>query len=76
MAGAGQATSAGDSNCSRPQTVFLLADARASGGDFKPLIGRWRRPDGGYILEVRSIESSGKMEVYYFNPNSIPGKIA
>jgi hypothetical protein len=71
MAGAGQATSAGDSNCSLPEARLLLADASAAAGDFKPLIGRWRRPDGGYVLEVRSIEPNGKMDVYYFNPNSI-----
>ena len=71
MAGAGQAAFAGDSNGSLPEARFLLADAGASAGDFKPLIGRWRRPDGGYLLEVRSIEPNGKMDVYYFNPNSI-----
>jgi len=71
IAGAGQATFAGDSNCALPEARFLLTDAGASAGDFKPLIGRWRRSDGGYVLEVRSIEPNGKMDAYYFNPNSI-----
>ncbi len=36
------------------------------------LIGRWLRPDGGYILEVRSVDgASGRMDVGYFNPRPI-----
>jgi hypothetical protein len=39
--------------------------------DFTPLIGRWQRTDGGYIIEVRSIEADGKMATGYFNPRPI-----
>jgi len=36
------------------------------------LVGRWLRPDGGYILEVRSVDSaSGRMDVGYLNPRPI-----
>lgn len=35
------------------------------------LIGRWLRPDGGYILEIRSAAFDGKLEAGYFNPNPI-----
>ncbi len=35
------------------------------------LIGRWLRPDGGYILEIRSASPDGKLDVGYFNPKSI-----
>jgi hypothetical protein len=36
------------------------------------LKGKWQRPDGGYIIDIRSIEpSSGKIEAAYFNPNPI-----
>lgn len=38
---------------------------------FGRLNGRWRRPDGGYIIEIRSVESSGKMDASYFNPRPI-----
>ena len=35
------------------------------------LVGRWLRPDGGYILEIRSATPDGKLDVGYFNPKSI-----
>ena len=35
------------------------------------LIGRWRRPDGGYILEIRGAEADGKLDAAYFNPRPI-----
>ena len=39
--------------------------------DYNQLVGRWQRPDGGYILEIRSVSPNGKLDVGYFNPNSI-----
>jgi hypothetical protein len=38
---------------------------------FEKLIGKWQRPDGGYILEIRKVESDGKMDAGYFNPKPI-----
>ena len=38
---------------------------------FEKLTGKWRRPDGGYILEIRSIEPGGKMDAGYANPRPI-----
>jgi hypothetical protein len=38
---------------------------------FEKLRGKWLRPDGGYILEIRSAASDGKLEAAYFNPRSI-----
>ncbi len=38
---------------------------------FGKLKGRWLRPDGGYILEIRSVEPGGKMDAAYLNPRSI-----
>jgi hypothetical protein len=35
------------------------------------LIGRWERPDGGYVLELREIRQDGNMKAAYFNPRSI-----
>jgi hypothetical protein len=35
------------------------------------LIGKWIRPDGGYILEIKSIGSNGILEAAYFNPSPI-----
>ena len=39
--------------------------------EFHKLIGRWLRPDGGYIIEIRNISSGGTMEAAYFNPRPI-----
>jgi hypothetical protein len=38
---------------------------------FEKLAGRWQRPDGGYIIEVRSVEPDGRMNAAYFNPQPI-----
>lgn len=35
------------------------------------LNGNWVRPDGGYVIEVRSAQAGGKLEAFYFNPNPI-----
>ncbi len=39
--------------------------------DFQPLVGRWQRTDGGYVIEIRSIEPDGKIKAGYFNPRPI-----
>jgi hypothetical protein len=38
---------------------------------FEKLTGRWQRADGGYIIEIRSIEPGGRMNAAYFNPRPI-----
>ena len=35
------------------------------------LKGRWLRPDGGYVLEIKDIESTGRMQAAYLNPKPI-----
>ena len=35
------------------------------------LIGRWLRPDGGYVLELRSVDTNGMVSASYLNPNPI-----
>lgn len=35
------------------------------------MLGRWMRLDGGYVLELRNPDLSGKLEAGYFNPKSI-----
>ena len=39
--------------------------------NFQKLVGRWLRPDGGYVLEIRNVDSKGLLEVVYFNPRPI-----
>jgi hypothetical protein len=38
---------------------------------FQLLQGRWLRPDGGYVIEVKAIDDSGKIEAAYLNPKPI-----
>ena len=45
--------------------------AAASNGDFQKLKGKWVRPDGGYVLEISSVDESGKFEASYSNPKPI-----
>lgn len=58
--------------------VFMLIAAKIPGltaglfaAEFEPLIGRWQRPDGGYVLEIRGIATDGKAAVRYLNPRPI-----
>lgn len=39
--------------------------------DLQRLDGRWVRPDGGYVLELREIKKDGGLKASYFNPRSI-----
>ncbi len=38
------------------------------------LVGRWVRPDGGYVLDIRGVAADGTLDVGYFNP--MPIKVA
>jgi len=39
--------------------------------DLQFLKGRWLRPDGGYVLEIRQVDADGQLDAGYFNPNPI-----
>jgi hypothetical protein len=39
--------------------------------DFQRLEGRWVRPDGGYILELRNVKKVGSLTAAYYNPRPI-----
>ncbi len=60
---------------SQPQPVLVLAQSSDSKSNTIPefafLEGRWRRPDGGYILDIKDVDSTGKIDAAYYNPNPI-----
>jgi len=62
---------------SEPPATPKAADAPSAkvaatpAGDWNKLRGRWLRPDGGYILEIRSVADDGRAEAAYFNPDPI-----
>ena len=47
------------------------AAAVAPKADFQKLKGSWVRPDGGYVIAVKSVDDSGRMEASYSNPGPI-----
>ena len=47
------------------------APMAATAPGVQKLKGKWLRPDGGYVVEVRSVEDGGTMDVAYFNPRPI-----
>jgi hypothetical protein len=58
------------SECSAQARKEAAADTKDKAG-FDVLKGRWLRPDGGYIIHIRAIEGSGKIDAGYFNPRPI-----
>ena len=38
---------------------------------FETLVGKWIRPDGGYILSVKTVYPDGRVDAGYFNPRPI-----
>ena len=53
-----------------PQTNAAPSAAAVS-PELAKLVGKWQRPDGGYIVEIKGVDGSGKLDVAYFNPNPI-----
>ena len=38
---------------------------------FQTLEGRWQRGDGGYVLDIRGVDTGGKLKAAYLNPRPI-----
>ena len=54
--------------------VVVAAGLRAAAvrsAQSQRLVGRWLRPDGGYVLEIRAARRDGQLEAAYFNPRPI-----
>jgi hypothetical protein len=59
------------SSSSAPRSsVEVTANSAESG--FRVLSGRWLRPDGGYILDIRDVDARGMIDAAYLNPRPIP----
>ncbi|MBP6776249.1 MAG: hypothetical protein KA151_03240 [Piscinibacter sp.] len=52
----------------RPAT----AAASAPKTPFASLVGRWVRPDGGYVITIRAVDAAGKLDAGYANPGPLP----
>ncbi len=44
--------------------------------DLSVLKGRWVRTDGGYVIEVKRVDPSGRLDAAYYNPSPVNVAIA
>ncbi|MFH0953262.1 MAG: hypothetical protein V1873_02920 [Verrucomicrobiota bacterium] len=49
----------------------LWGCARSAKPGLETLMGRWVRPDGGYIVEIKNVAKDGAIDAAYFNPDPI-----
>lgn len=56
---------------SSPTSSSPALEEKSVKPDLSRLVGRWLRPDGGYILEIKSAGPDGTLEAGYFNPSPI-----
>ena len=52
-------------------TAAAVVLLQGASGGFDQLYGRWLRPDGGYVLDIRAVDASGKIDAAYLNPRPI-----
>jgi len=52
-------------------TPLQEAQSQSKNADYEKLIGRWVRPDGGYVLVINAVDDQGNLDAQYFNPNNI-----
>ena len=66
-------TGNGDQKKSVSSETFPEASppTKASTVDLQRLMGRWLRPDGGCVIDIRQVGSDGKMQAAYYNPRPI-----
>jgi len=47
------------------------AAAAAAPSAYAPLLGRWQRTDGDYLLAINRVDADGTADAAYFNPRPI-----
>jgi hypothetical protein len=55
-----------------PAAPSISASSPDSPAAFASLPGRWVRPDGGYVINITSVDASGKIDASYANPSPLP----
>jgi hypothetical protein len=73
MAGCGERPAPSDGPVAPGVTTEAVTPAPAAAAEpgAEVLQGRWMRPDGGYVLEIKSATGAGPIEAAYFNPSPI-----
>lgn len=54
-----------------PAVEAEMPTAESESG-FGALLGLWVRPDGGYLIAIRGVDSSGRLDAAYANPHQLP----
>jgi uncharacterized protein (DUF2147 family) len=68
LASIGAATAQG----AAPAAKATGAPAVAGNISIDVLKGTWVRPDGGYVILIKSAGQNGQLEAMYYNPNPLP----
>lgn len=55
-----------------PNRAAPGAAASVSQPTLAVLVGRWVRPDGGYVISIKAADADGKLDASYANPNPLP----
>lgn len=58
--------------CSAQPQVRAEGSSPSVDSGFGMLPGRWVRPDGGYVINIRRVDAGGRLEADYANPNPLP----
>jgi len=56
---------------SSPVVSNALVAVVTATNEFAVLKGRWQRGDGDYIIDIRSVDTEGKLVARYYNPAPI-----
>jgi hypothetical protein len=51
--------------------TLILAAGSPWAADYRPLIGRWQRTDGGYVIAIKQAAPDGTLQAGYYNPRPI-----
>jgi len=54
-----------------PISVAAESDPKSALKNELLLVGKWMRPDGGYVLEIKDVKLDGSLKAAYFNPRPI-----
>jgi hypothetical protein len=56
---------------SDPMSGEISTKTPAEERNYQVLVGDWIRPDGGYVIRIRSVVPDGRVDAGYFNPRPI-----
>lgn len=58
--------------CATTTASAAQAQATPAAPAYGALVGRWVRPDGGYVITIKAVDASGKLDASYANPAPLP----